>query len=111
VYAWGYWLILAGSLSYLYVRRRNAYRSLRNALIISGLVGCFIFASFPVAPPRLTTMGFVDTVQLSGSLLEEVARPGALTNQNAAMPSAPLRRGRSRDERRNTLGKRYSRSS
>lgn len=87
VYAWGYWLILAGSLSYLYARQRNAYRSLRNSLIISGLIGCFIFASFPVAPPRLTTMGIVDTVQLSSSLLEEVARPGAVTNENAAMPS------------------------
>lgn len=87
VYAWGYWLILAGSLGYLYVRRRDVYRSLRNAIIISGLIGFFIFASFPVAPPRLTTMGVLDTVQLSDSALEKVARPSALTNQNAAMPS------------------------
>jgi membrane-associated phospholipid phosphatase len=87
VYAWGYWLILAGSLGYLYVLRRDVYRGLRNAMIISGLIGFLIFASFPVAPPRLTTMGVVDTVQLSNSVVEEVARPSALTNQNAAMPS------------------------
>jgi hypothetical protein len=87
VYAWGYWLILAGSLGYLYVRRRDIYRGLRNAMIISGLIGFFIFASFPVAPPRLATMGVIDTVQLGSSVLEQVARPSALTNQNAAMPS------------------------
>ena len=87
VYAWGYWLILAGSLAYLYIRRRDVYRSLRNAILVSGLIGFFIFASFPVAPPRLAMMGVVDTVRLSSSVLEEVARPGALTNQNAAMPS------------------------
>ena len=32
-------------------------------------------------------MGVIDTVQLSNSVLEEVARPSALTNENAAMPS------------------------
>ncbi len=87
VYAWGYWLMLAGSLGYLYLRHRDIYRSLRNAMIISGLIGFFIFASFPVAPPRLTTMGILDTAQLGNSVLEEVTRPSALTNQNAAMPS------------------------
>lgn len=90
VYAWGYWLILFGTLGYLYVRRRDVYHGLRNAMIISGLIGFFIFASFPVAPPRLTTMGVIDTVQLGGSALEEVARPSAITNQNAAMPSLHL---------------------
>jgi membrane-associated phospholipid phosphatase len=87
IYAWGYWLILAGSLAYLYVRHGNVYRTLRNAIMISGFVGFFIFASYPVAPPRLAPVGIVDTVELSSSLLEEVARPSALTNQNAAMPS------------------------
>ena len=87
VYAWGYWLILAGSFGYLYVRHRDLYRRLRSAIIISGIIGFLVFASFPVAPPRLTTMGIVDTVQMSNSVLEEVARPSALTNQNAAMPS------------------------
>lgn len=87
VYAWGYWLILAGSLGYLYLRHRDVYRGLRNAIIISGLIGFFVFASFPVAPPRLTTMGVLDTAWLGDSALEEVARPSALTNQNAAMPS------------------------
>ena len=87
VYAWGYWLALFGSLGYLYVRHRDVYSGLRNAMIISGLIGLFIFASFPVAPPRLTTMGVIDTVQIGDSALEKVVRPSGLTNQNAAMPS------------------------
>ncbi len=87
VYAWGYWLILAGSLGYLYVRRRDVYRCLRNAMIVSGLIGFLIFASFPAAPPRLAPVGIIDTVELAASVVEEVARPSSLTNQNAAMPS------------------------
>ena len=87
IYAWGYWLMLAASLGYLYLWRRDVYHTLRNALVISGVVGFFIFATFPVAPPRLTTIGIVDTAQLGGSVLEQVTRPSALTNQNAAMPS------------------------
>lgn len=87
IYAWGYWLILIGSLSYLYIRFRELYRGLRNAMIVSGIIGVFIFASFPVAPPRLTAMGIFDTVRMAGSVLEKVARPSGIVNENAAMPS------------------------
>ncbi|MBN1632349.1 MAG: phosphatase PAP2 family protein [Thermoleophilia bacterium] len=87
VYAWGYWLILAVSLGYLYARRRETYRCLRNAMMVSGLIGFLIFASFPVTPPRLAPVGIIDTVEMSDSVLEEVARPSSLTNEHAAMPS------------------------
>ncbi|MGI5940043.1 MAG: phosphatase PAP2 family protein [Thermoleophilia bacterium] len=87
IYAWGYWLILIGSLSYLYVRFHEFYRGLRNAMIVSGVIGVFIFASFPVAPPRLAAMGIFDTVKMASSVLEEVARPSGIVNENAAMPS------------------------
>jgi membrane-associated phospholipid phosphatase len=87
IYAWGYWLIMVGSLGFLYVRHHSLYAGLRNAMIVSGLIGFLIFASFPTAPPRLMNVGIADTVQFSSSILEEVARPSALTNQQAAMPS------------------------
>ena len=87
VYTWGYWLILAGSLSYLYVLRRGTYRRVRNAMIVSGLIGVLVFASFPVPPPRLAPVGVVDTVESSDSIAEEVARPNWLINENAALPS------------------------
>jgi hypothetical protein len=87
VYVWGYWLVLAGSLGYLYIRRRDTYRRVRNAMIVSGLIGVFVFAGFPVAPPRLAPVGIVDTVELGDSIAEEVARPNWLINKNAAMPS------------------------
>lgn len=87
IYAYGYWLILATTFVYLYIRHGTVYRILRNAILISGLVGFFIFATYPVAPPRLAPVGIIDTVELSSSVLEEVARPSGLTNENAAMPS------------------------
>jgi hypothetical protein len=87
VYAWGYWLILAATMVYLFFWHHAVYRLMRNAMIVSGLVGLVIFASFPVAPPRLMPMGIVDTVQAASPALETAARPGGLTNQNAAMPS------------------------
>ena len=87
VYTWGYWPVLAASLCYLYVRRRQVYRCLRSALVLSGVIGLIIFLSFPVAPPRLTAMGVVDTIQRYDPGYQEVAHPSRFTNQYAAMPS------------------------
>ena len=67
--------------------RRGTYRRVRNTMIVSGLIGVFVFASFPVAPPRLAPVGIVDTVESSDSIAEEVARPNWLINENAALPS------------------------
>jgi hypothetical protein len=87
VYTWGYWPVLAASLCCLYVWRRQVYRRLRSALVISGIIGLLIFMSFPVAPPRLAATGLVDTIMRYDPSYEEVAHPSRLTNQNAAMPS------------------------
>ena len=45
-----------------------------------------IVATFPVAPPRLMDLGFVDTVTLHAEAYR-VLQPPSLTNQYAAMPS------------------------
>ena len=45
-----------------------------------------IVATFPVAPPRLMDLGFVDTVTLRAEAYR-VLQPPSLTNQYAAMPS------------------------
>ena len=55
-------------------------------MLISGGVGLFIFAAFPVAPPRLTDLGFIDTVTQQSSAYR-VLQPPAFVNQYAAMPS------------------------
>jgi hypothetical protein len=85
VYVWGFWPVVAGALVVLYRRDRDRYRTYRNALFLSGLVGLAVFATFPVAPPRFLT-GYTDTVALlSGH--DEIAHPSGLTNEYAAMPS------------------------
>ena len=86
VYIYGHWpvIIVGGILLFRY--RRRHYYSLRNAALLSGLVGLVIFALFPVAPPRLTDLPLVDTVTREAEGYRQVVPP-ALVNQYAAMPS------------------------
>jgi len=86
VYIYGHWpvLVIAGALLYRF--RREHYYTLRNACLLTGLVGLFIFALFPVAPPRLTGLPLIDTVTQGASGYRQILPP-ALVNQYAAMPS------------------------
>ncbi|HEY6886634.1 MAG TPA: phosphatase PAP2 family protein [Solirubrobacter sp.] len=86
IYIYGHWpvLILAGVLLYRY--RREHYYTLRNVCLLTGLLGLFVFALFPVAPPRLTDLPLVDTVTKGASGYRQIL-PAALVNQYAAMPS------------------------
>jgi hypothetical protein len=86
VYMYGHWpvIIVAGVL--LFRHRRRHYYRLRNACLLSGLVGLVIFALFPVAPPRLTDLPLVDTVTRHAEGYRQIV-PRDLVNQYAAMPS------------------------
>ena len=86
VYIVGHWpvIIVAGVL--LFRHRRTQYYRLRNACLLSGLVGLVIFALFPVAPPRLTDLPLVDTVTRGAEGYRQIV-PRTLVNQYAAMPS------------------------
>ncbi len=63
------------------------YRVLRNALLLSALIGVPFYILYPVTPPRLLLQagvdyGFRDTLEgMRGS------KPGAMTNWYAAVPS------------------------
>jgi hypothetical protein len=84
-YVWCFWPTLLAALVWLHRRSASGFVALRNALIVSGLVGLVVFALYPVAPPRMLE-GFRDTVQeLSRS--RAVAHPSGLTNEYAALPS------------------------
>jgi hypothetical protein len=86
IYIWGHWPVIATTLIWLYRSRRLDFLVLRNALFLSGAIGLVIFAIYPVAPPRLLPMGFVDTVtELSTSY--RVLQPPSLVNKYAALPS------------------------
>jgi hypothetical protein len=86
VYIYGHWpvIVVTGVLLFRY-RRRHYYR-LRNAALLSGVVGLVIFALFPVAPPRLTDLPLVDTVTQEAEGYRQIVPP-ELVNQYAAMPS------------------------
>jgi membrane-associated phospholipid phosphatase len=72
--------------TWLSLRRPSSYTLLRNAFVISGAIGLVIFATFPVAPPRLANLAVVDTVTLH-SYAYRVLQPPAFVNQYAAVPS------------------------
>ena len=86
VYVYGHWPVILVSGALLYLRSRDHYVLLRDAMIISGLIGFTFFALFPVAPPRLSGLGLVDTVTLYSHGYRTL-QPPSLTNQYAAMPS------------------------
>jgi len=85
IYIYGHWPVIAVVLVWLLARHRDVFRRTRNTMMISGSLGIVVFATFPVAPPRLFT-GLVDTVAES-SPAYRLLQPAVLTNQYAAMPS------------------------
>jgi PAP2 superfamily len=75
------------ALVWIHRRHHGAFALVRNTLIFSTGVALVVYMLFPVAPPRLADLGFVDTVtkgahvNLSSDLL------GSLYNPFAAVPS------------------------
>lgn len=86
VYIWMHWPVVIATLIWLIRVDRGEYLELRNAMIVSGLIGLVIFASFPVAPPRLMGFEYVDTVT-ERSHSYRVLQPPAFVNAYAAVPS------------------------
>lgn len=84
-YVLGYFPVLLGVMAWTFWSRPATYRTLRNALLVSGAVGMLGYAFYPLAPPRLTDLGYHDTV--AAGPLDDAARPSGLANEIAAMPS------------------------
>jgi PAP2 superfamily len=84
-----HFIVTIGLLAWLWYRRPDLYRPLRNSLVLINVIGFVVFWRYPVAPPRmLVGLGFSDVVASthafgswhSGSLASDA-------NQFAAMPS------------------------
>jgi membrane-associated phospholipid phosphatase len=86
IYIWGHWPVLIATLAWLLWRHRLQFLRLRDAMIVSGALGMIVFVSYPVAPPRLAGLGYVDTVT-ENSESYRYLQPPAFVNQYAAMPS------------------------
>ncbi|MFZ2013135.1 MAG: phosphatase PAP2 family protein [Nocardioides sp.] len=86
IYIWGHWPVLIATMAWLLWRHRPQFLRLRDAMLISGGLGMLVFVSYPMAPPRLAGLGYVDTVTRS-SRAYRYLQPPAFVNQYAAMPS------------------------
>ena len=86
VYIWGHWPVIGVVAVWLPKSHPSTFMETRNALLLSGAIGLFFFALFPVAPPRLADLGFVDTV-VGWSDSYRALQPTELVNQHAAFSS------------------------
>lgn len=82
-----HFIVTLGLLGYLWWRRADIYRPLRNALVAMNVLAFVVFWFYPVAPPRMLA-GFTDIVASTHAIGSW--HTGALAsdaNQLAAMPS------------------------
>ncbi|MDP3894993.1 phosphatase PAP2 family protein [Nocardioides sp.] len=86
VYIYGHWPVIAVVMIWTVWRHRAVFQRLRDGMLISGFIGMFIFATYPLAPPRLASLGLTDTVT-ERTESYRILQPPQFTNQYAAMPS------------------------
>jgi hypothetical protein len=86
-YATMHFGVLIAMLIWLFVRHRDAYPAVRNAMAASTAI-CLLVSFIPVAPPRmLTPLGFVDLAARYGELVYGAAGANVGADQLSAMPS------------------------
>jgi len=86
IYIWGHWPVLLATMVWLVWHHHPQFLRLRDSMMVSGGLGLIVFASYPLAPPRLAGLGYVDTVTRTSASYRYL-QPPAFVNQYAAMPS------------------------
>jgi len=88
VYFWAHAPVIAAVGIWLYLNHRRHYTLVRNAFLVSAIVGLLVYWLYPVAPPRLLSgFGFVDTMQRYSSLSYQAQSLKPFVNPYAAVPS------------------------
>jgi hypothetical protein len=84
-----HFIVTLGLLGWLWYRRADIYRPLRNTLVAINVIGLAVFWLYPTAPPRLLPgSGFNDVVAATHALGGWHTGPLAtVANQFAALPS------------------------
>jgi len=77
----------AAFLVWLYRNHRERFPLARNTLVVATGVALSIYLLYPVAPPRLAGLGFVDTVSHSAKVNLSSDLLGSFYNPFAAVPS------------------------
>jgi hypothetical protein len=82
-----HFIVTLGVLGWLWWRRADLYRPLRNSLVLVNVLGFVIFWLLPVAPPRMLD-GFTDVVASTHAFGSwHTGALASAANQLAAMPS------------------------
>ncbi len=84
IYFYAHWPAIIACGLFLFITRPHIYTVTRNAFLISGAIALVFFILFPVAPPRLATVGIVDTL---GMTVPFDYDNSPLVNPYAALPS------------------------
>ena len=92
VAAWTYWnsefTVVGLALLWVYLRRPDHFRQLRNRILLANVIGLFGYALMPTAPPRLfPDLGFADSMAEFGALNHGSGFVQLASNPYAAMPS------------------------
>jgi diacylglycerol O-acyltransferase / wax synthase len=84
-----HFIVTLGLLGWLWYKRPDIYRPLRNALVAINVLGLVVFWLYPVAPPRmLLGVGFSDVVAATHAFGSwHTGALASAANQLAAMPS------------------------
>ncbi|HTW13290.1 MAG TPA: phosphatase PAP2 family protein [Solirubrobacteraceae bacterium] len=84
-----HFIVTLGLLGYMWWRRADIYRPLRNVLVLTNVIAFAVFWLYPVAPPRMLTQdGFTDVVAASHAFGSwHTGALASAANQLAAMPS------------------------
>jgi hypothetical protein len=89
-YATLHFVVTLSVLVWAYRAHPEGYRRARTVVIMSTLAALYLFWVYPLAPPRLTDFGFVDTitnVRLWGGATWNSPSVASVSNEYAAMPS------------------------
>ena len=87
VYIFAFYPIIITSSVFIYVRYRSHYDYYRPIVLASFGIALVSFAIFPLAPPRMLTGQFIDTIGEYGPAFYSSTQVGDLYNGFAAMPS------------------------
>jgi len=80
-------VVTCALLLWLHRRRPSAYPFVRTTLLVASALALVGYLLFPAAPPRLTSLGIVDTVSGHGDVDLNKGLVSSLYDPYAAMPS------------------------
>lgn len=86
-YIYAHWIVTVAFFVWLYRRRPQWYPYVRNAFFAANALALIVFMVFPVAPPRLISGTFVDTLRTISGIDLHGGRLSHFFNPYAAVPS------------------------